>query len=245
VPPRTDPREVIFPVKKIRCVLAHDHVLLRQGLRRMLEDEPDVVVVSEAGNAAECLRKAHEFQPDVLVADAGMFGLPSPEAEALVARESPQTKIVFLSMQERASSPFSGPRAAGGDCAVRETSAEELVEMVRNSRRGDRTRDIAQNNNAQKNIAIDQQEAFSRTDPRRPSGTLFPQQRSLTAREREVLKLLAEGKTVRAAATILGLSSKTVDAHKFNLMRKLGIHNKAELVMWAIQKKVVKIPANF
>jgi two-component system response regulator NreC len=245
VPSRTDPREVIFPVKKIRCVLAHDHVLLRQGLRRLLEDEPDIDVVSEAGNAAECLRKAHEFQPDVLVADAGMFGLPSPEAEVLVARESPQTKMVFLSMQERASSPFSSLRPAGGDCAVRETSAEELVEMVRRSRRADRMRDAAQTDAAQNNIAIDQQAAFSRTDPRRPIGTPFPQERALTAREREVLKLLAEGKTVRAAATILGLSSKTVDAHKFNLMRKLGIHNKAELVMWAIQKKVVKIPANF
>src|SRR5260370_14997007 len=74
---------------------------------------------------------------------------------------------------------------------------------------------------------------------------LFPQERALTAREREVLKLLAEGKTVRAAAAVLGLSSKTVDAHKFNLMRKLGLHNKAQLVMWAIQKRVVKIPVNF
>ncbi len=73
----------------------------------------------------------------------------------------------------------------------------------------------------------------------------FPHERALTARELEVLKLLAEGKTVRAAAMVLGVSSKTVDAHKFNLMRKLGIHNKAELVMWAIQKKVLKIPANF
>ena len=67
----------------------------------------------------------------------------------------------------------------------------------------------------------------------------------LTAREREVLQLLAQGKTVRSAATILGLSTKTVDAHKFNLMRKLGVHNKAELVMWAIQTKLVKLPANF
>ena len=66
----------------------------------------------------------------------------------------------------------------------------------------------------------------------------------MTGREREVLTLLAEGKTVRAAATALGLSRKTVDNHKSNLMRKLGIHNKAELVMWAIQKRVVKVPAN-
>lgn len=69
------------------------------------------------------------------------------------------------------------------------------------------------------------------------------QEHPLTARERDVVKLLAEGKTVRAAATALGLSSKTVDTHKFNLMRKLGIHNKAQLVVWAIRKKVVKIPA--
>lgn len=69
------------------------------------------------------------------------------------------------------------------------------------------------------------------------------EERSLTAREREVVKLLAEGKTVRATASILGLSSKTVDAHKFNLMRKLNIHNKAALVLWAVREKVVKISA--
>ena len=74
---------------------------------------------------------------------------------------------------------------------------------------------------------------------------MLPRTRILTAREREVLKLLAEGRTVRSVAALLGLSVKTVDAHKFNLMRKLGIHNKAELVMWAIQKKVVKVPVNF
>jgi two-component system, NarL family, response regulator NreC len=240
VPPRTDPREVIFPGRKIRCVLVHDHVLLRQGLRRLLEDEPDIDVVGEAGNAAECLRKVYELRPDVLVADASTFELPAAEVKLLVARESPQTKIVFLSILERDSSPFAGLQTAAGGCAVRQTSAAELAEMVRNARCGDRMNDIATNH-----IATSQQEPFSRRDPQRSTETLFPPERALTAREREVLKLLAEGKTVRAAATVLGLSSKTVDAHKFNLMRKLGIHNKAELVMWAIQKRVVKIPANF
>jgi two-component system, NarL family, response regulator NreC len=230
VPPRTDSNEVIFFGNKIRCLLAHDHVLLRQGLRRLLEDEPDIEVVGEAGNAAECLRKVYELRPDVLVADAGTFGLAAAEAEILVTRESPQTKIVFLSMQDRDSSPFVSLRAATGGCAVRQTSVEELVEMVRNSRGGDRT------NGPDERFRPDLQ-------PR--AEKLFRSERALTAREREVLKLLAEGKTVRAAATVLGLSSKTVDAHKFNLMRKLGIHNKAELVMWAIQKRVVKIPANF
>jgi len=250
VPPRTDSKEVIFYGKKIRCVVAHDHVLLRQGLRRLLEDEPDIEVVSEARNAAECLRKVYEFRPDVLVADAETFGLPATEADLLVARESPQTKIVFLSLQDRDSSPFTGLRAAAVGCAVRQTSAEELVEMVRDSRGDDRTNDIsstdvATNDVAATDIATNRPEAYSRLGLQRPAKALLPPERSLTGREREVLKLLAEGKTVRAAATVLGLSSKTVDAHKFNLMRKLGIHNKAELVMWAIQKRVVKIPANF
>jgi DNA-binding NarL/FixJ family response regulator len=230
VPPRADSNEVIFSIRKIRCLLMHDHVLLRQGLRRLLDDEPDIDVVSEAGNAAECLRKLDEFRPDVLVADSTSLGLPAAEAELLVARESPQTKIVFLSVQDAAGSQPGDPQPTAGRCAVRQTSAEELVEMIRNSRSGGRT---------------DDSEAHPHRDLKRPSETLLPRERALTGREREVLKLLAEGKTVRAAATVLGLSSKTVDAHKFNLMRKLGIHNKAELVMWAIQKRVVKIPANF
>ena len=241
MPPRTDLREIIFPGRKIRCLLVHDHVLLRQGLRRLLQDEPDIDVVSEAGNAAECLRKLFEFRPDVLVADAGTFELPSPDAELLVARESAHTRIVFLSMQEQ---------GATGSCAVRQTSAEELVKMVRNScgaviTSHFPTSHIPTTDIATYHIPTNHPPAASRRDVQRSHETLLPQERALTAREREVLKLLAEGKTVRVTATLLGVSSKTVDAHKFNLMRKLGIHNKAELVMWAIQKKVVKLPANF
>jgi two-component system, NarL family, response regulator NreC len=233
VPPRTEPIKVAFPGIKIRCVLVHDHVLLRQGLRRLLEDEPDIEVVSEAGNAAECLRKVYEIRPDVLVADAGTFGLPAPDVRLCVQRESSQTKIVFLSMQDPDNSSLE--TLAEADCTVRQTCARELVEMVRGSYLGQ----VATSSESS------YQPASLRRDPQRSSGTLFPQERPLTSREREVLKLLAEGKTVRAAASVLGLSSKTVDAHKFNLMRKLGIHNKAELVMWAIRKRVVKIPANF
>jgi two-component system response regulator NreC len=91
-----------------------------------------------------------------------------------------------------------------------------------------------------------------RTESRDPGRDLsewasepVPRRRDLTAREREVLKLLAQGQTVRSAANILGLSTKTVDAHKFNLMRKLGVHNKAELVLWAVQQKIVKLPAAY
>jgi two-component system response regulator NreC len=254
VPPRTDPKEIVFPGKPIQCVLAHDHVLLRQGLRRLLDDEPDIEVVSEAGNAAECLRKVYEFRPDVVIADTGTFGLAVSEVEILLSRESPHTKLVFLSMREQASSTLDGvadEHARIESCAARQTSAEELVEMVRNACRHNTTQRPWDRNATHypvlEDLALDSRTpgAFLRRDPRRTINTMPSSERALTSREREVLKLLAEGKTVRAAATVLGLSSKTVDAHKFNLMRKLGLHNKAQLVMWAIQKKLVKIPANF
>jgi two-component system, NarL family, response regulator NreC len=239
VPPRTDPREITFFGRHIRCVLVHDHVLLRQGLRRLLEDEPDFNVIDEAGNAAEGLRKVHEHQPDVLVADAATFGMPPREAELLVERESPRTKIVFLTVQDPRSSPVDDSQTSGtAKCTVRQTSAQELLAMVRNTCPGSER-------NVTASIPANPPVKAWPQDVVRPDAIPFPTERTLTTREREVMKLLAEGKTVRAAAMTLGLSSKTVDAHKFNLMRKLGIHNKAELVMWAIQKRVVKLPANF
>jgi two-component system, NarL family, response regulator NreC len=233
-----DPRKEMIPTRQISCVLLHDHLLLRQGLRRLLEDESDIDVVGEAGNAAECLRKVNEHQPDVLVADAETMGLPAPEVERLVTRESPQTKIVFLSSEER--SGLAGAHPTSVECCVRKASAEELVEMVRTS-----CSDLAIGHRSPTGKETSQEQEIPQSASHISALSLFPQPRDLTSREREVLKLLAEGKTVRAAASILSLSSKTVDAHKFNLMRKLGIHNKAELVMWAIQKKVVKLPANF
>ncbi|MGD1023900.1 MAG: response regulator transcription factor [Candidatus Sulfotelmatobacter sp.] len=207
--------------RKIRCLLAHDHVLLRQGLRRLLEDEPDFEVTGEAGDAAECLRKIFESRPDVVIAEINTFGLSTSEAELLVARESPHTKLVLLNEQEQPGSAFDEAKIVIECPAPRQTSVEQLVKMVRN---------VCHREDSEPQL-------------RRAVESASPQEGALTTRERQVLKLLAEGKTVRGAATDLGLSSKTVDAHKFNLMRKLGIHNKAELVMWAIQKRVVKVPA--
>jgi len=221
-------REEIFGHKEIRCLLAHDHVLLRQGLRRLLEDQPDIEVVAEAGNAAEALRQVFEQRPDVMITDAQIFACAADQTERLILQESPQTRVLFLSTHEGGDRPRD-MRADGISC-VRQTSAEELVEMVRR--------------------AHTSPSSVVREIPERRRGEWLPEElharkRVLTAREREVLKLLAEGRTVRSAASVLGLSVKTVDAHKFNLMRKLGIHNKAELVMWAIQQRVVKLPVNF
>ena len=207
---------------KIRCVLVHDHVLLRQGLRRLLDDEPDMDVVAEAGSAPEALRKIYDERPEVVIADAQIFEGAADESERMILRESPNSRVLFLTHEGE--HPLQG-HVDVSRYAVRHTSAQELAEMVRRT-------------------AADRR-AVCREVGDWPNAASLRRNRVLTEREREVLKLLAEGRTVRSTAGVLGLSIKTVDAHKFNLMRKLGIHNKAELVMWAIQKRVVKLPVNF
>jgi two-component system, NarL family, response regulator NreC len=204
--------------QKIRCVVAHDIAWLRQGVRRLLDDEPDIAVVAEAEDPVQTLREVFTHRPDIVVVDHHIFEGTADQTERLILRESPHSKVLFLTNHDEESR---GDEFNDTACAVRRTSAEELLEMVRKTADGESAQALAWP-----------------TEPVRP-------RRDLTAREREVLKLLAEGKTVRSAATILGLSTKTVDAHKFNLMRKLGVHNKAELVMWAIQSKLLKLPANF
>ena len=208
----------------IRCVVAHDIAWLRQGVRRLLDDEPDITVVAEAEDAVQTLRDVFTHRPDIVVVDHHIFEGTAVQTERLIVRESPSSKVLFLTNHDEESR---GDDLAESAYAVRRTSAEELVEMVR------------------KTAAIECTVSAQRTGADITEWPSAPRQRDLTAREREILKLLAEGQTVRSAANILGLSSKTVDAHKFNLMRKLGVHNKAELVMWAIQSKIVKLPASF
>jgi DNA-binding NarL/FixJ family response regulator len=111
--------------EKIRCVVAHDHVLLRQGLRRLLEDEPDMEVVAEAGNAAEALQRVFEHRPDVVIAGAGTFECGADQVERLILQESPKSKVLFLTASE--GDQTSWDALYGTSCAVRHTSAEELV----------------------------------------------------------------------------------------------------------------------
>jgi two-component system, NarL family, response regulator NreC len=212
--------------RKIRCALVHDHILLRQGLRRLLEDEPEFEIVAESDNAVDALKHVLEHRPEIVIADAAVFGFTPDKVELLLRRLSPATRILFLSVNEIEKDKSAQSAAS---CAGKHTSAQELVEKIRQLHSG---RGVV------RGLPRKGRPEWSDTESPAPP-------RALTGREREVLKLLAEGRTVRSTATALGLSVKTVDAHKFNLMRKLGIHNKTELVMWAIRKRLVRIPANF
>jgi len=212
----------MFETRKIRCVVVHDHVLLRQGLRRLLEDEGDIEVVADSGTGVDAFQSVFGSSPDVVIADAGVFGLPASRVRALLQRGSPRSQVLFLAGRGEGNSFES--RAEDGLLAP-DTTSRELVELVRQ-------------------IYYAQQGQPRSPESARADWGAEASKGALTGREQEVLKLLAQGRTVRATAAVLGLSIKTVDAHKFNLMRKLGIHNKAELVMWAIQKRLVKVPAS-
>ena len=130
VPPHRYNAKKCLAIREIRCLLVHDHVLLRQGLRRLLEDEPDMEVVAEAGNAAEALRKVFEYRPEIVITDAHIFECAADQIEWLILQESPYSKVLFLTTHE--GDDLLRRRARRWtSCVVRQTSAEELVEMVR------------------------------------------------------------------------------------------------------------------
>jgi DNA-binding NarL/FixJ family response regulator len=202
------------------------HALLREGVRRLLEDEPDIEVVGEAVSAAEGLQKVFEQRPDIVVLDAGMPGLSCFEADRVVRRACPDTKLMFLVTDRSQESEASGLRADGVAYISKDASAPKLVSTMR------------------KIYHRSKLDSRPVDDYRLQEQVGAPSRRSiLTPREREVVKMIAEGNSAKRIATLLGLSIKTVEAHKFNLMRKLDIHNKAQLVTYAIQKKIVKMPA--
>jgi DNA-binding NarL/FixJ family response regulator len=220
------------PKTKIRCLIADDHVLVRQGIRRLLQDERDVEIVGEAGDAAEALKGVMELRPDIVLMDIGMPGFSSFDATRVIQTDYPQTRVIFLTMHESQDYVMQGLQAGAAGYLLKDTPADKLASVLRDVHRGGKFVSPEVLGGLLDNGKFGQERP-------RPSRT------SLTPRETEIMKLLAEGNTVRKIAGMLGLSLKTVEAHKFNLMRKLDIHNKAELVHCAIRKKIVKMPVGF
>jgi two-component system, NarL family, response regulator NreC len=218
---------------KIRCLLVDDHTLFRQGVRRLLESESDFEIVGESPDAGDAVTKAAELRPDVVLMDIGMPGLSSFEATRQIKKNRPETKVLYLTMYEDEDYLLQCLEVGAAGYVLKDTPAPQLVSAVRDVYRGGKY--------LSSQVLGKLVEDFR---ARVRDTRMQPRMSTLTPREREILKLLAEGNSVKEIAVLLGLSVKTVEAHKFNLMRKLDIHNKAQLVTYAIQKKIIKVPVN-
>ena len=216
---------------RIRCVIADDHALLRQGVRRLVEDDPEFEVVGEAATASEALKLVLEFHPDLVLLDIGMPGMSSFEVGRLIKDRCAGTNVVYLTMHDEEEYVAQALRSGARGYLLKDITAPRLLQALREVQRGGRcwTPEVLGK------LVEDVRPGKQETRLRSSSTTLTP-------REREVMKLLAEGRTVRQTAGLLGLSLKTIEAHKLNLMRKLDIHNKVQLVTAAIQKKIVHFP---
>src|SRR6478672_6588610 len=217
-------------MSKIRIMLADDHTLFRQGIRTLISAENDMEVVGEASNGGDAVDKCGEMRHDVVLMDIGMPGLSSFEATRQIKKNRPETKVLFLTMYDDEDYLVECMEVGAGGYVLKDSPATQLVSAIRDVNRGGSylsPRMLSQ--------LVDDFRSRIKSTVR------LPRFATLTTREKEVLKLLAEGGSVKEIATNLTLSVKTVEAHKFNLMRKLDIHNKAQLVQYAIQKKIIKV----
>ena len=217
-------------MSKTKILLADDHMLFRQGIRTLISAEQDMEVVGEASNGGEAVERAGEMRPDVVLMDIGMPGMSSFEATRQIKKVRPETKVLFLTMYDDEDYLVEGMEVGASGYVLKDSPANQLVSAIR---------DICRGGSYLSPRMLSQLVDDFRT--RIKSNARTPRFATLTAREREVLKMLAEGNSVKEIASDLNLSVKTVEAHKFNLMRKLDIHNKAQLVQYAIQKKIIKI----
>ena len=201
-------------MKKIRVMLADDHAILRAGLRMLLDAQPDIAVVAEAGDGEEAIRRATGSRPDVAVVDLTMPGLSGVETLEGLRREVPATRLLVLTMHDDPGYARLAMAAGASGHVIKDAESGELLSAIRAVHRG---RTFVQ--------------VGTETVPAEPPRPTAP---ALSPRERQVLELLAHGHTNREVADRLSLSVKTVETHRARLSDKLGLHTRADLVRLAI-----------
>ncbi|HZE27892.1 MAG TPA: response regulator transcription factor [Terriglobales bacterium] len=205
----------------ISVLLVDDHSLVRRGFRRLLEDEPDIAVVGEAGDGAEAVRLAQELKPDVIVMDCAMPGTSGLIATRQILQTSPQQAILMLSMHSEETLVRQALEAGARGYVLKNAVDLELPAAIRKVAAGE--------------VVLDPQVS-------RPGALKGERNGGLTVRELEILQLIVDGKSNKEIADQLGLSANTVAVHRANIMDALGIHKTAELVVYAIRNGLVNIP---
>jgi len=214
----------------IRVLLADDHTLFREGLRALFASEGDIEVVGEACDGEEAARKASELRPDVVVMDILMPVLNGIEATRRIRAALPDVKVLVLSMYDDEEHVQRLLAAGASGCMLKRATSDELVRSLREVAAGG----MALDPTVAAKVVKDYVRRVQREQDTPLSGELTP-------RELEVLRLVAEGHSNQAIATRLGLSRKTVDVHRTNLMRKLDLHNVTEIVKYALRRGVITL----
>jgi two-component system, NarL family, response regulator NreC len=213
----------------ISIVLADDHPVVRRGMQTLLEAEPDFAIIGEAGDGLESVRLVENLQPDVLILDLMMPGLSGLEALRIIRKRSPRTRVVVLSMHDTHAFVAEALMNGATGYVLKGSDELNLVRAVREAAGGRRflCPPVTER-------AIDAYIEQARAASLDPHDTL-------TAREREVLQLTAEGKTGPEIAARLHISQRTVENHRANLMRKLLLKNQSELVRYALRRGLISL----
>ncbi|MAE60881.1 MAG: DNA-binding response regulator [Planctomycetaceae bacterium] len=212
-----------------RIVLADDHKIIRDGLRSLLEQNVGFKVVAEADNGRAAVELARDLRPDLVIMDIGMPDLNGIEATRQIVADCPRTKVLALSMHARAQFVGRMLEAGASGYLLKDSAFEELVEAIRTvlANRAYLSKEIT-------GVVID--DYIQRRADQRDTVDV-----TLTPREREILQLLAEGRSTKETAAELHVSIKTVETHRQHIMDKLGIHNIAGLTKFAIQEGLTEL----
>jgi DNA-binding NarL/FixJ family response regulator len=217
-------------MKKVKLLVADDHKIFRQGIKKLLEEESDLQVVGEAADGREAIKKATELKPDVILMDIAMANLNGLQATRQIKKVLPDTKVIMVTMHKNEEYVLQSFQAGASGYILKEGAVEELVSAIRT---------IHQDKSfLSPTISKTLIDAYLRKMETGKTETPFD---LLTDREREVLQLIAEGYTNREVAKSLFISVKTVEAHRAHIMQKLNIHEIAKLVKYAIQKGLVDL----
>jgi two-component system response regulator NreC len=215
-------------MKTIRILLADDHTVVRKGLRLLLESQPDFAVVADAADGRETVTLAERHTPDVIVMDVAMPTLNGIEAARQICAKLPHTAIVFLSMHSDEGYVLKALKAGARAYLLKDSAENDLIGAVRAVSEG----------KAFFSPAISKMlvEDYMRQMRERAVEDSYD---LLTTREREILQLLAEGKSNKEVANVLNLSLYTIETHRSNIFQKLNLHSTAELILYAIRKGVI------
>ena len=212
----------------IHILLADDHRIVRQGLRRILEEHPQMEVVAEASDGREAVQLALEKKPDVVVMDIAMPHLNGMEAARQILRRLPATKILVLSMYSDESYVVQVLEAGAKGYLLKDSADAELVEAVQ-----------AVSNGKSFFSPLISRILLDEYVRQLQEKKITDRYELLTEREREILQLIAEGKTSREIADLLNISVSTVDTHRGHIMEKLDLHNPYEVVLYAVRKGLI------